>query len=176
MKYFAYLSVMILFISVAALFYLQRPDGETWLSTDAISHKSSQLTEQMLALPNRSLNQIVKTVSEASRQVVTSFNANENITETVIYKWQDQQGQWHYSDQPNPDGASEAFIVDPADITVIAAEDTSILNGSAKGNTPAQSPNTVSVYDPNVVNKLFKESQQVKEKLERHTKSLEELN
>ena len=68
MKYFAYLAIMVLLISVAALFYLQRPDGQTWLTSDGISSKSNQLTEQMVALSSDTLAMAATLVSETSQK------------------------------------------------------------------------------------------------------------
>ena len=176
MKYFAYLAIMVLLISVAALFYLQRPDGQTWLTSDGISSKSKQLTEQMVALSSDTLAMAATLVSETSQKVVESITNESSVATTVIYKWQDQQGQWHYSDQPNPEGTSEKVILDPRDITVVAAEDTSILKGTSKTTNMSLMPNSGSVYDPVVMKKLFEDAEQVKEQLEQRTKSLDETH
>ncbi|MBB1367949.1 DUF4124 domain-containing protein [Pseudoalteromonas sp. SR44-5] len=176
MKYFAYLAIMVLLISVAALFYLQRPDGQTWLTSDGISSKSNQLTEQMVELSSDTFAIAAKLVSETSQKVVESITDESSVATTVIYKWQDQQGQWHYSDQPNPNGTSEKVILDPRDITVTAAEDTSILKGTSKTTNMSLMPNSSSVYDPAVMKKLFEDAEQVKEQLEHRTKSLDETH
>ena len=111
------------------------------------------------------------------KKVVESITNESSVATTVIYKWQDQQGQWHYSDQPNPEGTSEKVILDPRDITVVAAEDTSILKGTSKTTNMSLMPNSGSVYDPVVMKKLFEDrAEQVKEQLEQRTKSLDETH
>lgn len=174
MKYFAYLAIMVLLISVAGLFYLQRPDGQTWLTSDEITRQSSGIKEQMVSLSSDTLARAVKVVSETSQNFLKSMTSDDSQAAIVIYKWQDKQGQWHYSDRPNPDGKSQQMILDPNDITVVAAEDTAILKGSAKAaNMPSLSPTPISVYDPVVIKQLFEDAEQVKSTLEQRTKVLE---
>ncbi|KKK73432.1 hypothetical protein LCGC14_2893900, partial [marine sediment metagenome] len=102
MKYFSYLAIMVLLISVAGLCYLQRPDGQAWLTSDEITRQSSD-----------TLARAVKVISETSQKVVESMTADSSSEAIVIYKWQDKQGQWHYSDRPNPDGKSQQMLLDP---------------------------------------------------------------
>ncbi|MGO2129623.1 MAG: DUF4124 domain-containing protein [Pseudoalteromonas prydzensis] len=162
MKYFSYLAIMVLLISVAGLCYLQRTDGQAWLTSDEITRQSSD-----------TLARAVKVISETSQKVVESMTADSSSEAIVIYKWQDKQGQWHYSDRPNPDGKSQQMLLDPNDITVVAAEDTAILKGSAKTTNMALTGTASRVYDPVVIKKLFEDAEQVKSALEQRTKALE---
>jgi len=173
MKYFAYLAIMVMLISVAGLFYLQRPDGQTWLTSYEITRQSSVIKEQMIALSTDTLDRAVKVVSDTSQKVVESIAADSSSEAVVIYKWQDGQGQWHYSDRPNPDGKSQQMILDPDDITVVAAEDTAILKGSAKADSVSSTAGLAGVYDPQVIKKLFADAEQVKSTLEQRTKALD---
>lgn len=166
MKYFAYLAIMVMLISVAGLFYLQRPDGQTWLTSDEITRQSSVIKEQMIALSTDTLDRAVK--------VVESIAADSSSEAVVIYKWQDGQGQWHYSDRPTPDGKSQQMILDPDDITVVAAEDTAILKGSAKTDSVSSTAGLAGGYDPQVIKKLFADAEQVKSTLEQRTKALDD--
>lgn len=174
MKYFTYLAVMVLLISVVALFYLKRPDGQAWLTTEQVTNKSDALEEQMVALSSDTFDQAVKLVADTSSKVVEKVTSSTKPSTTVIFKWQDDTGQWHYSDQPNPNGNSEQVVLDPNDVTVVAAEDTSILKGSAKsGGTPLKKAPT-SAYDPIVIKKLFDDAEQVKSQLELRNNTLEQ--
>ncbi|NMM40431.1 DUF4124 domain-containing protein [Pseudoalteromonas arctica] len=171
MKYFAYLAIMVLLISVAALFYLQRPDGQAWLTSDGISSKSNQLTEQVVALSSNTFARAAKLFSETSQNIVGSIASDTSPQAMIIYRWQDEQGQWHYSDTPDPDGKSREMVLDPNDITVVAAEDTAILKGSAKAPSIGFTP--TSVYDPVLIKKLFEDAEQVKSTLEQRSKALD---
>ncbi|MFY8329040.1 DUF4124 domain-containing protein [Pseudoalteromonas sp. ZZD1] len=174
MKYFAYLAVMVLLISVVALFYLKRPDGQAWLTTEQVTSKSDALKEQMVALSSDTLDQAVKLVTDTSSKVVEKVTSGAKPSTTVIYKWQDDTGQWHYSDQPNPKGNSEQVVLDPNDVTVVAAEDTSILKGSAKSGGIPLKKSPTSAYDPIVIQKLFDDAEQVKSQLEQRNNTLEQ--
>lgn len=175
MKYFAYLTIMVLLISVLALFYLQRPDGQSWLTTNKITNKSSEIKQQLVSLSSDAFDNALTLVKNASNKVVENVSVSTTGTATtIIYKWQDETGQWHYSDQPNPDGASQKMALDPNDITVVSAEDTSILKGSAKSGGISPSQSNVSVYDPLVIKKLFDDAEQVKTRLEQRTQQLEQ--
>lgn len=172
MKYFAYILIMLLLISITTLFYLKRPDGKSWLSADQISQTSTNLKTQAVALSNNTLDEAVKLVTSAHSNMVNKVKGDLSSS-TVIYKWQDQHGQWHYSDQPNPQGYSEKVILDPNDITVVEAEDTSILKGSAKSGELVVTQNPANAYNPVVIKKLFDEAEQVKEKLAERNEQLQ---
>jgi len=171
MKYFAYILIMLLLISITTLFYLKRPDGKSWLSADQISQTSTNLKTQAVALSNNTLDEAVKLVTSAHSNMVNKVKGDLSSS-TVIYKWQDQHGQWHYSDQPNPHGASEKVTLDPNDITVVEAEDTSILKGSAKSGQLVVTQNPANAYNPVVIKKLFEDAEQVKETLAERTEQL----
>lgn len=175
MKYFAYILIMLLLISITTLFYLKRPDGKSWLSVEQISHTSTKLKSQAVALSNNTLDEAVKLVANTHRDLIQKTNDDFSAS-TVIYKWQDQHGQWHYSDQPNPNGKSEKMLLDPNDITVVEAEDTSILKGSAKSGQLVVTQNPANAYNPVVIKKLFDDAQQVKKKLAERTEQLEKAN
>lgn len=174
MKYFAYLTVMVLLISVVALFYLKRPDGQTWLNAEQVTNKSGALKEQVVALSSDALDQAVKLVADTGSKVVKKVSLSTVPATTVIYKWQDDTGQWHYSDQPNPNGSSEQMVLDPEDVTVVSSEDTSILKGSAKSGGISPSKTPTSAYDPVVIKKLFDDAEQVKSKLEQRNRAFEQ--
>ena len=130
MKYFTYLVVSIMILAVLSLFYLKKPDGQAWLSISSMSEKSLQISDQVLSTSSNTLNQALNSVKQASNSLATSIyndTADEEIAGNKIYKWQDDNGQWHYSDSPNPHGDSIEFILDPKHITIVKAQDTSTI-------------------------------------------------
>ncbi|MBQ4800375.1 DUF4124 domain-containing protein [Pseudoalteromonas sp. MMG006] len=179
MKYFTYLAISVMVIAVISLFYLKKPDGQTWLSTSSISNKSLQIKEKMVTLSTDTLDQAVQGVKQAGDKIASSIS-DEPIPSTTsrskIYKWQDESGQWHFSDTPNPDVTSIEVKLDPKDITVIAAEDTSILNATSNTNKMTATPETPSILNPNSVKKLFNDAENVKEKLEKRNKEINNLS
>jgi len=81
-----------------------------------------------------------------------------------------------FSDTPNPDVTSIEVKLDPKDITVIAAEDTSILNAAPNTNKMTANSETPSIFNPDSVKKLFDDAENVKEKLEKRNKEINNLS
>ena len=179
MKYFTYLAISVMVIAVISLFYLKKPDGQTWLSTASISNDSHQIKEKITALSSSTLEQAMQGVKQAGDKIASSIS-DEPIPSMVpsgkIYKWQGKNGEWNYSDTPNPNGNSIELKLDPKDITVIAAEDTSILNSKSKTSNDEDVSETVSIFNPDSVKKLFKDAENVKEKLEKRNKEINNLS
>ncbi|MDC3212768.1 DUF4124 domain-containing protein [Pseudoalteromonas distincta] len=180
MKYFTYLAISIMAIAVISLFYLKKPDGQTWLSASSISSESGQIKERMVALSSNTLDQAVLGVKQAGDKIASSISdepiAANATSSGKIYKWQDETGQWHFSDTPNPHAKSIEVKLDPKDITVIAAEDTSILNTSSTPNTMSAAPEGISILNPDSVKKLFNDAENVKDKLEKRNKEINNLS
>ncbi|MGY8875871.1 MAG: DUF4124 domain-containing protein, partial [Pseudoalteromonas sp.] len=72
MKYFTYLAISIMAIAVISLFYLKKPDGQTWLSASSISSESQQIKERMVALSSSTLDQAVQGVQQAGDKIASS--------------------------------------------------------------------------------------------------------
>ncbi|MGO3421177.1 MAG: DUF4124 domain-containing protein [Pseudoalteromonas distincta] len=180
MKYFTYLAISIMAIAVISLFYLKKPDGQTWLSASSISSESQQIKEKMVALSSNTLDQAVLGVKQAGDKIASSISdepiAANATSSGKIFKWQDETGQWHFSDTPNPHAKSIEVKLDPKDITVIAAEDTSILNTSSTPNTMSAAPEGISILNLDSVKKLFNDAENVKDKLEKRNKEINNLS
>ena len=152
-------------IAVISLFYLKKPNGETWLSTSVVSNQSQQIKDKIISLTSNTFEQAVNSVSNTS-----------STTRSKIFKWQDQQGQWHFSDTPHPNGKSVEVKLDPKDINVVVAQDTAILSGSSKSSAVSSTSATPTVYDPVSIKKVFDDAEKAKQKLEQRTKQLNDLN
>ncbi|MGB5788138.1 MAG: DUF4124 domain-containing protein, partial [Pseudoalteromonas nigrifaciens] len=159
MKYFTYLAVSVMIIAVISLFYLKKPNGETWLSTSVVSNQSQQIKDKIISFTSNTFEQAVNSVSNTS-----------STTRSKIFKWQDQQGQWHFSDTPHPNGKSVEVKLDPKDINVVVAQDTAILSGSSKSSAVNSTSATPTVYDPVSIKKVFDDAEKAKQKLEQRTK------
>lgn len=171
MKYFAYLAISIMTIALISLFYLKKPDGKTWLSVSSMSDKSHHIKEKIVTLTGNTFDNAVHNVKQASEKIVSSTASNSKI-----FKWQDDTGQWHFSDTPNPHAKSIEVKLNPKDITVIAAEDTSILNNTPKVSSMSAASETISILDPDSVQKLFEDAGSVQDKLEKRNKEINSLS
>ena len=180
MKYFTYLAISIMVIAVISLFYLKKPDGQTWLSASLISNESQQVKEKVISLSSNALDQAVQGVKQAGDQIANRISdepAAANATSNgKIFKWQDETGQWHFSDTPNPHAKSIEVTLDPKDVTIIAAEDTSILNRIPKTLNTSSEQVIPSVFNPDSIKKLFQDTENVKQKLEKRNKEINNLS
>lgn len=101
MRLFVKLMVIVLIAALAGPFFIKGPDGRPLMTTDdvtaSIASSKASLARQWQRL-----------TTGAARAA-----GNDNAGKTRVYRWQDADGQWHYSDEPGPDGQSEMMYVDP---------------------------------------------------------------
>jgi hypothetical protein len=106
MAKFAKLLIVIMFGAVFALFFIRAPHGKTFLSLRQIgadlSDVSSTLTQQL------------------TKSFVTEAPREQTETPSTLYKWQDEQGSWHFSDQAN--ATSQVVIVSANSSIAIPAQ------------------------------------------------------
>jgi hypothetical protein len=101
MKLYMKFLLFVLVAAVAAPFILRDRDGRPLMSLD-------KLHMPEVALPDASA--LTTALGSAQNALVTA-ETTETVT-TKIYKWQDELGGWHYSNDPRPDGLGEALEID----------------------------------------------------------------
>jgi len=169
-KRFCYLAVMMLLTSVALLFYIKKPDGRPYLELSMFERYSEKVSDDVSDFASQGAD----TLSIQAKKLTEKLNFNKDVNAPVlVYKWQDEQGQWHYADTPHPNYASTAVSLDPNEITVLPAE-----TFQADENQPAvvkadEKSSALGVYDPKNVQKMMQEAEQVKQLMEQRTKQLE---
>jgi len=152
-------------VSIASLFIIKRPDGQPYLSIEAILDKVEGDTHSLL---NESKRQLDKAVNYAEQAASNDSNAAK---QPAIYKWQDENGNWIYSDKPNPRGDSQMHLLDPSKVNIMAAEDTSILYQS---NQKAQSESLkVNAMNPQDVKALIKDTKNIQKLMDDRQKQLD---
>ncbi|GAA62300.1 hypothetical protein P20311_0068 [Pseudoalteromonas sp. BSi20311] len=174
MKYFTYLAMSVMIISVTLLFFIKKPNGQPWLSTSVIYSESIEIKDEMVALSSGALDSITLAITTASEKITGATFELENPK--PIYKWQDGQGQWHFSDVPNKNGKSEVVKLNPADINVVVAEDTAILSGSAKSAALPFPQRAPEIYNSESINKLFEDAEKAKKRIEQRSKEVESFS
>ena len=174
MKYFTYLAVSVMIIAVTLLFFIKKPNGQPWLSTSVIYSESIEIKDEMVALSSGALDSITLAITTASEKITGATFELENPK--PIYKWQDGQGQWHFSDVPNKNGKSEVVKLNPADINVVVAEDTAILSGSAKSAALPFPQRAPEIYNSESINKLFEDAEKAKKRIEQRSKEVESFS
>lgn len=91
MKQFLYLIICIVILSLGSLFVLKKPNGQPWLNlSDFYNHQS--VTQKVTNFKDTVVNKTNSLLNQESNLL----NSGEDPT---IYKWQDEQGIWHYSDK-----------------------------------------------------------------------------
>ncbi|QBJ61694.1 DUF4124 domain-containing protein [Pseudoalteromonas sp. DL-6] len=174
MKYFTYLAMSVMIIAVTLLFFIKKPNGQPWLSTSVIYSESIEIKDEMVALSSGALDSITLAITTASEKITGATFELENPK--PIYKWQDGQGQWHFSDVPNKNGKSEVVKLNPADINVVVAEDTAILSGSAKSAAQPFPQRAPEIYNSESINKLFEDAEKAKKRIEQRSKEVESFS
>ena len=94
MKLFVKLMALIVVLAVAGPFFIKGPDGRPLME---IGEVAASIKRQWNAM-----------VVDAGRRV-----GNEDAGKVEVYRWQDADGNWHFSDEENPRGESELIKVDP---------------------------------------------------------------
>jgi hypothetical protein len=110
MKFFTYTITCILLIAFLGLFILKKPNGETWLSLGDLLPQTSSLDHQIDTL-NDKFSKLYDKLSKTD---------NHHQSELIkIYRWQDGQGNWSYSDSPTNVSESEEVFINPNDMIVL---------------------------------------------------------
>lgn len=91
MKQFLYLMICIVALGLGSLFVLKKPDGQPWLNlSNFYNHQS--VTQKVTGFKDTVVNKTNSLLNQGSN----SLSSGED---PIIYKWQDEQGVWHYSDK-----------------------------------------------------------------------------
>ena len=97
MKLFLKIMIFIVVLACAGPFILKRSDGRPWMTF-------SDLKAPDLSVPD---------ISPLTDQVKKLHNTNtdNSADQTIVYKWQDRDGVWHFSDKASTSIPSEEFAI-----------------------------------------------------------------
>ena len=171
MKRFCYFAVMLLLTSVALLFYIKKPDGKPYLELGMFERYSEKVSGDVSDFASQSADTLTSQAKKLTEKLSLSNDASKPV---VVYKWQDEQGQWHYADTPHPNYFSIAVSLDPNDITVLPAETFQADEKQAATVKADETPSTLGVYDPKNVQKMMQDAEQAKQLMEQRNKQLEQ--
>ncbi|EWH04285.1 hypothetical protein AT00_20865 [Pseudoalteromonas lipolytica SCSIO 04301] len=170
MKRFCYLAVMLLLTSIVLLFYIKKPDGQPYLSLSMLQRYSQQVSHDV----TQSASQNVESWGVKAEQLLKQFSEPDNgHAAVVVYKWQDEQGQWHFADTPHPQYASTLVTLDSREITVLPAESFQADPESKLTETQVKSAADSNLYDPKKIQQLIQDAEQIKLQIEQRNKQLE---
>lgn len=96
---------------------------------------------------------------------LTQQATSEAPVETVVYKWQDKNGEWHFSNHPPPEGTVGSITTYRSDINVVAPPQAeSPPTQESPAAKPADNPGIPSllpITDPDRVKKLINDAKNV---------------
>jgi len=104
--------------------------------------------------------------SSLSKQVEKRFSGTEE-NPSGIYKWQDDQGTWHYGDAPPNTAQSTEMKIDLQQNVVDAVVSRDKPAAETEEKTKPESPlPSGSAYNPSTVKKLVNDTQGLQQKLD----------
>ncbi|OHU94725.1 hypothetical protein BIW53_14270 [Pseudoalteromonas byunsanensis] len=156
---------MIMLIGLGSLFVLKRPDGKPWLSLGSIAQKTKESTSNAFDDAKSTFSNSLEHLAEPSTDTPSGS----------IYKWQDANGNWVYSDQPNPKGKSQTHLLDISKINRMAAEDTAILKDLAAQKAQIEAKlKAPSALTPSDVKQLMQDAQNIQKLMDERTKKIDQ--
>lgn len=99
MKIFVKLMLFIVVAAVAAPFVIKGPDGRPWMTLDSLRTPDANLPD----------------FSKATDALKAGLNTlgDEPVKARAVFKWQDETGMWHFSDNKERGRSAEKLTVDP---------------------------------------------------------------
>ncbi len=170
-KRFCYLAVMLLLTSVVLLFYIKKPDGKPYLELSMFQRYSEKVSDEVSDLVSQGADTFSKQAQKLTEKLSVSKETNAPV---VVYKWQNEQGQWHYAGTPHPNYVSTAVTLDPNDITVLPAESFQVDDNQPATVKAGETLSTLGVYDSKNLQKMMQDAEQVKQLMEQRNKQLEQ--
>lgn len=140
--------VALMLCAVIALFFINKPDGQKFLNPASIQQNTLQAIQQ---LKTQLTNIDIATLIDKDTLIDnnTFANINNDKQSVTLYRWQDKQGQWHFSNDINQAQSANKTTAE----TIIITANTSLATPKrqntvtappATDNKPAQQPITSS--------------------------------
>lgn len=120
-------SVVILVAALSLPFYADYKNGGSMMDFKSVPEKIiSAITPSSASIDGKPVDQIDELGEE---------NAENSSIKVGYYRWQDEHGQWHFSDT-KPSVNSERMVVDPNDLSTISAMDADLVARASQERNP----------------------------------------
>lgn len=166
MKLYVKFLLFILVLGIAGLFFINKPDGQPWLSADDFMPDVPGLMAQASNM-----------LDGAERQLDKATSSDPNAGKTKVYKWRDSSGNWHLSDQPisAAGGRDQVMHVDP-DTNLVGGlrESTAEVERSRSDGVSNAVPLPMTV-SPDKVGKLIDDAKAVQDLMDNRSEQLDNL-
>jgi len=172
MKLFLKFIIFIVVLACAAPFILKRTDGRPWMSF-------SDLKTPDLSVPD------ISPITDQVRKLHNTDSDDVTRHQTTVFKWQDKNGIWHFSDEASTTAESEEIIInhntnmvhiDTQGTTVEAPQtksDESLVNNNTQALDPDSNP-----YEqlPGLIDKAKNVEQLLNQRQQQQEKILKQLD
>jgi hypothetical protein len=85
---------------------------------------------------------------------------------TTVYKWQDENGEWHFSNQPPPEGVARKVITYRSDANVIQPPKASPKPAQPSGEPETSASPLLPITNPGKVKKLMDDAKNIENLLQ----------
>lgn len=174
-------SVVILCAALSLPFYADYRSGGSFLNLEKIPEKIiSALKPSSAEIQTQD-----DSMGNSLQSLNTDADSNLDITpksggEVTYYRWQDEHGQWHFSDQA-PEVAAEKAVVDPNALSTISGMDKALIdraNNSGSASGPAQNkPPAFTASEPSLENltNVMENAQQAAQMMQERNEALSQI-
>lgn len=118
MKLFVYLLSALFIFAIAGLFVIKMPDGKSLLSVEKVKSTAQSWWLSTSSEFSSIEGKVVRGYNEASKVISDNVGDNDAIE---YYRWQDEQGTWHYSDKKVEHPSIEKVAYEPNRVNVLPA-------------------------------------------------------
>ena len=160
--------ILALVLCFASLYVIRKPDG-TPLKTfsNPVSDIDFSGLRESLADSLDSVNSLIEKFDDADGEL-TAIGNSSSVPQKQLYRWQDDNGIWNFSDNPPPD--IDAKRVTPEAPTILNLNPTVSLDESSEGPESTEVAETESSLIPN----QLREMQETMQKAEDVTRQFQE--
>lgn len=95
MKLFVRLLIFVVVLALAGPFFIKGPDGQPLWTVSRVKHSMMTRWDRL------------------QRSLFAKTDLPGVSTNVTVYRWQDENGQWHYTQEPPENITSDVLLIDP---------------------------------------------------------------
>ncbi len=161
MRLFYYLALGVLILACAGLFVFKQPDGSAWLNFSGIVNPIKIKTQT-----------IQNNISNKIQNIIPVAGAQQSKT-VEVFKWQDEKGEWHYSDKQLASSNAKNIAVKATNIVSIKVEQANKLQVEEKSSKQRLSSDPLQPSSLSKISTLIDDAQNVQTLMNQRTKQLD---